>query len=122
MLFILKKKKDKKGSARMKGTKKGTPQESSVLVTLLVSVLEVIGGLGNMEIHPLKMSASRSSAQSPNMAADCSSALTPCSSIAQVKRRKSGPQSRGSAAVQASGGATTAASTLVMLKVPTTPC
>ena len=70
-------KKDKKGSARMKGTKKGAPQESSVLVTLLVSVLEVIGGLGNLEIHPLKKSASRSSAQSPNVAADCSSASTP---------------------------------------------
>ena len=62
----------------MKGTKKGAPQESSVLVTLLVLVLEVIGGLGNLEIHPLKKSASRSSAQSPNVAADdCSSASTP---------------------------------------------
>jgi hypothetical protein len=99
-----------------------TNQGWSVLATVLVSVLEASGGLGNLEIHPLKKSASRSSAQSPNMAADSSSASTPCSSIVQVKRRKGGPQSRGSAAVQASGGATTVASALVMLKAPTTPC
>ena len=52
-------------------------------------------------------SASSNSAQSPNTAADSSSASTPYPSIVQVKRWKGGPQSRGRlrAAVQASDGA-----------------
>ena len=74
--------------------------------------------VGNLEIQPFEKSASRSSAQSPNTAADSSSASTPYPSIVQVKRWKGGPQSRGRlrAAVQASDGATTVARALVMLK------